>query len=103
MFNALPGAYLLLTPEGVIEAASDEYLAATLTTREQVVGRSLFDVFPDNPAAPEAHATRNQRASMAQVLATGQPHQMAPQHYTCPTRLVPAPSWSATGCPPTAP
>ena len=84
VFNALPGAYLLLTPATVIEAASDEYLAATLTTREQVVGRSLFDVFPDNPAAPDAYATRNLRASLVQVLATGQPHRMAPQHCDVP-------------------
>ena len=81
VFNALPGASLLLTPEAVIEAASDDYLAATLTTREQLVGRSIFDAFPDSPAA---HATGNLRASLAQVLATGQPHQMAPQLYDVP-------------------
>ncbi|WP_426061486.1 PAS domain-containing protein [Hymenobacter sp. B1770] len=84
VFNILPGAYLLLTPEAVIEAVSDDYLAATLTTREQLVGRVVFEAFPDNPAAPEAHGTRNLRASLAQVLATGQPHQMAPQHYDVP-------------------
>jgi len=84
VFNALPGAYLLLTPELLIEAASDDYLAATLTTREQLLGRFLFEAFPDNPAAPEAYATRNPRASLTQVLATGQPHQMAPQHYDVP-------------------
>ncbi|GAC1376489.1 MAG: hypothetical protein NVSMB30_21860 [Hymenobacter sp.] len=54
VFNALPGAYLLLTPALLIEAVSDDYLAATLTTRERLVGQLIFDAFPDNPAAPEA-------------------------------------------------
>ncbi|OUJ75154.1 hypothetical protein BXP70_03770 [Hymenobacter crusticola] len=84
VFNALPGAFLLLTPTLQIAAVSDDYLAATLTKREALLGEYLFDVFPDNPAAPEAHATRNLRTSLAQVLATGQPHQMAPQHYDIP-------------------
>ena len=84
VFDALPGAFLLLTDAFVIEAVSDDYLAATLATREQLVGRSVFDAFPDNPAAPEAHATRNLRASLEHVLATGQPHHMAPQHYDVP-------------------
>ena len=84
VFNALPGAYLLLTPALLIEAASDAYLAATRTERAPLLGRYLFDAFPDNPAAPEAHATRNLRASLAQVLATGQAHEMARQHYDVP-------------------
>ena len=57
IFNAHPSACLLLSPTLVIEAASDAYLAATFTQRAQLVGRLLFDVFPDNPAAPEARAT----------------------------------------------
>jgi PAS domain S-box-containing protein len=84
VFNALPGAFLLLSPELVIEAASDDYLAATLTQRDELVGRHLFDAFPDNSAAPDARATHNLGASLAQVLATGQPHTMAQQHYDVP-------------------
>ncbi len=84
VFRALPGAYLLLSPDLVIEAVSDEYLAVTLTTRASLMGRSLFEAFPDNPAAPDAHATHNLRASLEQVLATGQPHEMARQRYDVP-------------------
>ena len=103
IFNALPGAYLLLSPELIIEAATDEYLAATLTRRENLLGRYLFDAFPDNPAAPEAQATHNLRASLAQALATGQPHEMARQHYDVPDPPGPASLWSATGCRATRP
>ncbi|MGI4741613.1 MAG: PAS domain-containing sensor histidine kinase [Janthinobacterium lividum] len=84
IFNALPGAFLLLSPAFLIEAASEEYLAMALLPRAQLVGRYLFEVFPDNPAAPEAHGERNLRASLTQVLATGRPHEMAPQHYDVP-------------------
>lgn len=84
MFNALPGVYPLLSPAFVIEAASEGYLAATLSAHAQLLGRTIFEAFPDNPAAPEAHGTRNLRDSLAQVLATAQPHQMAPQHYDVP-------------------
>ncbi len=89
VFNALPGAYLLLTPELVVEAASNAYLTALLRTREQLIGRPLFDVFPDNPAAPEALGPRNLRASFAQVLATGQPHELPRQRYDVPDPAAP--------------
>jgi len=84
VFNAQPGATLLLSPDWVIVGASDDYLAATLTERAALVGQFIFDAFPDNPAAPEANGMANVRASLAQVLATRQPHRMAPQHYDVP-------------------
>jgi signal transduction histidine kinase len=84
VFNALPGANLLLSPKWVIAAASDDYLAATLTERATLVGQFLFEAFPDNPETPKANAVSNVRAALAQVLATARPHEMAPQHYDVP-------------------
>jgi PAS domain S-box-containing protein len=84
LFNVLPTPHLLLSPAFVIEAVSDSYLHATLTRREHLVGQYMFDVFPDNPQAPEANGTHNVRASMQQVLATRQPQQIAQQHYDVP-------------------
>ena len=89
VFNAQPGATLLLSPDWVIVAASDDYLAATLTQRAIIVGQFIFDAFPDNPHTPEANAVANVRASLTQVLATKQPHEMAPQHYDVPDRTQP--------------
>jgi PAS domain S-box-containing protein len=89
VFNAQPGASLLLSPEWVIVAASDDYLAATLTERGAIVGQYIFDAFPDNPQVPEANGVANVRASLAQVMATRQPHDMAPQHYDVPDRSRP--------------
>ncbi|MDO7854706.1 PAS domain-containing protein [Hymenobacter convexus] len=84
VFSALPSASLLLSPEFVIEAASDAYLAATGTQRAEVLEKYVFDVFPDNPDAPDAHSVHDVRASMEQVLATGQPHELPVQPYDTP-------------------
>ncbi|GAA4367861.1 hypothetical protein GCM10023185_40110 [Hymenobacter saemangeumensis] len=89
VFNAQPGATLLLSPAWVIVGASDDYLAATLTERDVIVGQHIFDAFPDNPDAPEADGVANVRASLQQVLTTKQPHDMAPQHYDVPDRARP--------------
>ena len=68
LFESAPGLYLVLDPDLVIVAASDAYLKATRTERIAVVGRGIFDVFPDNPDDPETEGARNLRASLAQVL-----------------------------------
>ena len=89
VFNALPGACLLLSPELVIEAVSDAYLAASLTQREDIVGKYVFDIFPDNPNTPEADSVRTVQASLQQVLATGQSHELTIQPYDLPDRTQP--------------
>ena len=84
VFNAQPGATLLLSPDWVILGASDDYLAATLTERATLIGQYIFDAFPANPDTPEADGVANVRASLQTVLATKAPHDMAPQHYDVP-------------------
>ena len=43
----------VLDPGLRVVAVSDAYLRATMTERAAILGRGLFDVFPDNPADPE--------------------------------------------------
>ena len=83
LFEAVSGLYLVLAPDGprTIIAASDAYLHATMTTREAILGRGLFDVFPDNPDDPEATGTNNLAASIARAIATRAPDPMAVQRY----------------------
>ena len=81
LFESLPGLYLVLTPDLRIVAASDAYLEATMTKREAILGRGLFDVFPDNPDDPVADGTLNLRASLDRVLQTARPDRMAIQKY----------------------
>jgi signal transduction histidine kinase len=81
LFQSAPGLYLVLTPGLTIVAASDAYLKATLTRREEIVGRPLFEVFPDNPDDPAATGTANLRASLERVLEHRAPDAMAVQKY----------------------
>jgi len=81
LFESLPGLYLVLKLDFKIIAVSDAYLKATMTTREQIIGRGLFDVFPDNPDDPKATGVTNLRQSLNQVLQTGEPNTMAIQKY----------------------
>ena len=81
VFAALPGAFVLLTPELRIVAVSDAYLASVLTTREQLLGQYLPDAFPGEPGTPEGDTMTSLRASLQQVLATGQPQAMPVQPY----------------------
>ncbi|MEI9893181.1 MAG: PAS domain S-box protein [Chthoniobacter sp.] len=81
LFDSLPGLYLVLTPDLEIVAVSDAYLKATMTERDAIVGRGLFEVFPDNPNDPEATGETNLRASLQRVLKTSRPDTMAIQKY----------------------
>ncbi|HEX4082827.1 MAG TPA: ATP-binding protein, partial [Acidimicrobiales bacterium] len=73
--------YLVLDPSLTIVAVSDAYLDATSTERDRVVGRYVFDVFPDNPDDPEASGVTNLRTSLERVLSRGQPETMTVQKY----------------------
>src|SRR5689334_1172318 len=84
LFESIPGLYLVLLPDNpvfTIAAVSDAYAAATMTRREGIVGRSLFEVFPDNPADPAADGVENLRASLLRVLEKGTPDTMPLQKY----------------------
>jgi signal transduction histidine kinase/DNA-binding response OmpR family regulator len=81
LFQSVPGLYLVLTPTLHIAAASDAYLAATLTKRHEIIGRALFDVFPDNPDDPTATGVSNVRASLERVRHDLSADTMAVQKY----------------------
>lgn len=82
LFEALPGKFLVLRPgDYEITAVSDAYLQATMTRREDIKGRLVFDAFPDDPQEPLADGTRALRASLARVELTGLVDVMPVQRY----------------------
>ena len=81
LFEAAPGLYLVLDPDLKIVAASEAYLRATMTKRDEIVGRGIFDVFPDNPDDPDATGVRHLRASLDAVRTKLAPDTMAVQKY----------------------
>ncbi|MBS1662246.1 MAG: response regulator [Bacteroidetes bacterium] len=84
LFESAPNLYLVLSPKLDIVAVSNAYLRATLTERDKIVGRLIFDVFPDNPNDPTASGVSNLRDSLNRALATRQPDTMAVQKYDIP-------------------
>jgi two-component system sensor histidine kinase VicK len=79
-----PNMYLVLSPGLYILTASDLYLEATETTREAIVGKHIFEAFPENPELPDADGVQNINASLQEVLATKKPHYMSIQRYDVP-------------------
>lgn len=82
LFDASPTPLLIVSPpDWTIVAVNDARLGLTGTTREEQVGRRLFDVFPDDPEDPDADGVRNLTASFERVVATGATDTMPVQRY----------------------
>src|SRR5690242_10602768 len=76
LFAASPAPFLILRPDAprfTITEVNEAYLAATMRSREEVIGRGVFEAFPDNPAATGDASVSTLRASFEKVLATRQP------------------------------
>ncbi|WCH96083.1 SpoIIE family protein phosphatase [Streptomyces moderatus] len=81
IFQCLPGMVALLTPDLVYVDANEDFQRLSGRPREELVGRYLFDVFPDNPNDTTATGMRNLQASLLRVVATGERDAMALQRY----------------------
>jgi signal transduction histidine kinase len=82
LFEGAPSLCLVLTPdEFKIVAVSDAYLRATMTTRDTIMGRKLFEVFPDDPNDPGADGVRNLRRSLDCVKESHRADMMGVQRY----------------------
>jgi two-component system, cell cycle sensor histidine kinase and response regulator CckA len=84
LFDAAPGLFLVLKPDiphFTIAAVTDAYLAATMTRREQVLGKGLFEIFPDNPQDPLADGVSNLLASLNRAIKHQRADKMAVQKY----------------------
>jgi len=75
---------LLLDPSFIIVAVTDAYAKATMTEREQIVGRHLFEVFPDNPEYDHADGVSNLRRSLLKVVQSRTADAMPVQKYDIP-------------------
>ncbi len=102
LFESLPEKYLVIDHNLIIVAVSDAYLRATLTERGALVGRPLFEVFPDNPDDPATEGARNLKASLTRVLRERIRDTMSVQKYDIPRpEQRGAASRSASGASPT--
>jgi PAS domain-containing protein len=81
LYRQLPVPVLALTPEFLIADANEAYMEAMGRTHEDLLGRDVFDAFPDNPSDPGATGVRNAIASLRRVLATGRSDAVEFQKY----------------------
>ena len=73
-FDAVPAPCLLLDDELVILAANAAYVEMVSRSRDDLVGKHVFDAFPANPDDPSG--SRSIERSMRQALATGRPDRL---------------------------
>jgi len=85
LFEQAPALFLVLGVDSnfSILGASDAYLKATLTQRD-IVGRPLFEVFPENPEDTASGGVQNLRSSLQRAIASKAPDSMPLQKYDIP-------------------
>jgi PAS domain S-box-containing protein len=101
-FDASPNPYMLLSPDLRYAGMNQAYLDAVGRTRNELVGRPIFDVFD---AAGESASMTQLRQSLQRVVETGERDHLALIHY--PIEIVEADGrtrvedrwWSATHTP----
>ncbi len=102
-FDASPNAYVVLTPELTIAGMNAAYLTVTGARRDDIIGRSIFDVFDGGGGDAGAESVRQLRASMERVLRTGQRDHLALIEYLVETPgadgVTERRFWSATHAP----
>jgi PAS domain-containing protein len=81
VFRHLPTPAVVLTPDFCVAEVSQAYLHVAGRTREELLGRYVFDAFPDDPSDPGASGVRDLTESLRRVLATGEPDALAFQPY----------------------
>lgn len=83
-FDASPNPYVLMTPDFIIMGANRAYLDVTSTTRDAIVGRSMFAAFDAGPGEDAPENVRQLRASLEKARDTRQRDHLAVIHYSIP-------------------
>ena len=88
-FNKISSAILLINidaPLYTILDVNDAYLRATNSTREALVGKSVFGAFPANPSDEEAKNIKMTIFSFEEAIRTKKTHTMSDYRYDIPIR-----------------
>lgn len=104
LFQLSPNPYMVLDRQLRYVTANGAYLRETGSTLDELVGRCIFDVFPNDPANPLNEPARRLRASFEKVLATRAPDHLPLIPYRVPRSgksgtVTEEEVWSATHTP----
>ena len=89
IFNCSPATILVMdidAPYYTILDVNEAYLKATNSTREELVGKSVFGVFPANPTDEVSKNIERTIFSFEQAIQTKEPHTMHNYRYDIPVR-----------------
>lgn len=84
IFDALPVLLMVMlsdSPKFTIVAANQAFLDVSMTSLDQILGRGLFEVFPDNPNDLHSTGLQNWRNSLLRAISNRVPDKMAVQKY----------------------
>lgn len=102
MFDASPNPYVLLSPGLTIVGMNDAYLRVTMRSREEILGKNMFEAFPGTPDELGRINVAQLQESLARVL-----RDRVPDHIPLIQYDIPRPDgggfeeryWSATHTP----
>ncbi|RZK43995.1 MAG: PAS domain S-box protein [Pedobacter sp.] len=88
IFNYSQSAMLIVSPDSsyTMLDVNEAYLQSTNSTREELVGKSVFEVFPANPTDQVSKNIERTYYSFQQAVSTKKPHTMSNYRYDIPIR-----------------
>jgi PAS domain S-box-containing protein len=84
LFRVSPYPYLLMDRRLNIVGANQAYLKSTGRVEAELLGRYVFDAFPENPDDPGSTNVAEVRASLLRAIASGEPDTTAFLRYSVP-------------------
>ncbi len=83
LLEAAPHPYLILRPDPAftIVGVNNKYLEATGTSRSEILGHGLFEIFPDDPGDNSTTSASDLQSSLQRVLQDRVPDIMGVQKY----------------------
>lgn len=83
-FEGTPIIGYVVARDWSVVAVTDRLLEEIGQPRNAVVGRNVFEVFPDNPDNPDADGSAVMRASLERAFASGEAEALPRQRYDAP-------------------
>jgi len=81
VFQSLPAALLVMNPDMIIVAATDNFYKLTLNKKGELIGKYIFDVFPENSHTAKAGGEKKVKASFEHVIKYKTTHTLPVQRY----------------------